>query len=415
MRSPLLVTLIAAALAAAAPAHANGPSERLAALKVAEETVAAQRSASDNPALTAAARQALRQQLVTPMQTLGTLQSFSGAPLEAMATFDAIGPLLGGAAVPAGPATSPVIAWTTGRDAIAAIVEQARNRQIVMLNEAQHVPMQRAFAMRLARELRKIGFTYLAVEALEQAPLAKGYPTAASGYYLAEPTFANFLRDAVQQNWTLVAYEYKFDALGLGSGDNVSARELGQVDNLVKRVLAKDPKARIFVYAASDHVREKITPGDTWMAGYLRERTGIDPLTIDQATMFSLGGAGADHPLYTQLAAKSTSGQPFVLTRVGSQEVFGKYKGEVDMQVVHPAYPLSPSTGRPLWMSSLAGLKAHSIPSALWPASGRRLIELRRKGAPADEVALDAVLAVAGQKPPMMMAPPGDVEFSASE
>jgi hypothetical protein len=415
MRPTLLVSLFTAALAAAAlPASANGPSDRLAALKAAEDTVAAQRKALDDPALNAQQRQALRQQLAAPMQTLATLQSFAGASDEAQATFDAIGPMLG-APAPAPAGASPAIAWAAARDAVGGIIEQARSRQIVILNEAHHVPSQRAFAMQLARELRKIGYTYLAVEALAPAPLAKGYFTAASGYYVAEPTFANFLRDAQQQKWTLVPYEYKFDDLGLNAGDNVGGRELGQVDNLVKRILANDPKGKIFIYAGYDHVREKAVPGDTWMAAYLRERTGIDPLTIDQSQLFAHPGNGA-HPLYAQVAAKDRSGKPFMLARVGVPEVVGKYKGEVDMQVIHPPYPVVPATGRAQWMSSVAGLTPRAIPSGLWPATGRRLIEARRTGAPADEIALDAVLAVAGQKAPMMMVPAGvDVEFSASE
>jgi len=410
MRPTLVVTLLAAALAATAlPAAANGPSERLAALKAAEDSVASQRKALDDPSLSEPARQALRQQLAGPMQTLATLQTFAGAPDAAIASMDLLVAPRASAAPP-----SPAIAWAGARDAIDAIIEQAASRQIVVLNEAPHVPSQRAFAMQLARALRKIGYHYLAVETLAESPLAKGYLTAASGNYVAEPSFANFLRDAQQQKWTLVPYEYKFDDLGLNAGDNVAGRELGQVDHLVKRILANDPKGKIFIYTAYDHVREKQSPGDTWMAGYLRERTGIDPLTIDQSQMYAHPGGGGD-PLYPQVAAKATGAKPFVLSRVGSPEVVGKYKGEVDMQVIHPPYPVVAATGRPLWMSSVAGLTPRAIPSNLWPTSGRRLIEVRRKGAPADEVPLDAVLAVAGQKPPMMMVPPGDVEFSASE
>jgi len=59
-------------------------------------------------------------------------------------------------------------------DAIAAIVREAKNRQVVILNEAHHVPLHRAFAMKLARELRKIGYEYLACEAFQEA-LDKAY------------------------------------------------------------------------------------------------------------------------------------------------------------------------------------------------------------------------------------------------
>ncbi|UUZ51236.1 hypothetical protein LP420_18025 [Massilia sp. B-10] len=69
-----------------------------------------------------------------------------------------------------------------------------------------------------------------------------------------------------------------------------------------------------------DHVREKAVAGDTWMAAYLRERTGIDPLTIDQSQMFAHPGNGS-HPLYAQMAAKYKGSKPFMLARVGTPEV----------------------------------------------------------------------------------------------
>lgn len=50
-------------------------------------------------------------------------------------------------------------------DALQAIVREARKRQIVILNEAHHIPVHRLFAGRLAAELRKIGFAYFAAEA----------------------------------------------------------------------------------------------------------------------------------------------------------------------------------------------------------------------------------------------------------
>lgn len=42
------------------------------------------------------------------------------------------------------------------------------------LNEAHHIPMHRAFAMQLARELRKIGYTWLACETFQLHPRCFG-------------------------------------------------------------------------------------------------------------------------------------------------------------------------------------------------------------------------------------------------
>ncbi|UUZ56697.1 hypothetical protein LP419_17470 [Massilia sp. H-1] len=114
-----------------------------------------------------------------------------------------------------------------------------------------------------------------------------------------------------------------------------------------------------------DHVREKAVAGDTWMAAYLRERTGIDPLTIDQSQMFAHPGNGS-HPLYAQMAAKYKGSKPFMLARRHAGSGLSKYKGEVDMQVIHPPYPLVAATGRPLWMSSVAKPDPARIPSGLW-------------------------------------------------
>ncbi|UUZ56696.1 hypothetical protein LP419_17465 [Massilia sp. H-1] len=154
--------------------------------KAAEDTVAAQRKAIDDPALSEAARQALRQQLAYPRCRPWARCKASPAPTTRPWPPSTPSARCWAArrAAPTGP--SPAIAWAATRDAIDGIIEQARSRQIVILNEAHHVPAQRAFAMQLARELRKAGYTYLAVEALSEAPLAKGYFNRSSGYYVSE-------------------------------------------------------------------------------------------------------------------------------------------------------------------------------------------------------------------------------------
>jgi len=419
--APLTFALVLSGLAAQ-PACAAPQNDSFSKLQAAEHQVAATRKALDNPALTPQARATLRQELAQQLQSLGTLQTFTGAPEAALDTFDSIGPMLSGRqpSVTAAPeaARDPALDAAAAADAIEAIVAEARTRQIVILNESHHVPLHRAFAMVLARELRKIGYTYLAAETLYSAPLAKGYLTQRTGYYAPEPAFANFLRDAHREKWTLVPYEHARDSQTLDFAEQMRQREVGQVDNLLKRVLTSDPKAKIFMYVGYDHLKEKPGTGtgadQAWMAAVLRQRTGIDPLTIDQTTMFA-HRLPAGHPLYPQVAAKNASGKPFVLRSGNGYQVFGKYKDQVDMQVVHPAYGMSAATGRPLWMSTLAGWEPRAIPKDLWPSSGRRVIYAHRKGAPADELPVDAVLAVAGSAAPMIMAPPGELVFSVSE
>lgn len=81
------------------------------------------------------------------------------------------------------------------RDAIAGIVEAARDRQIVILNEAHHVARHRAFALLLARELRTLGFEYLACETFSStvdiaAMQPRKYPLRRDGAYIRDRSSA---------------------------------------------------------------------------------------------------------------------------------------------------------------------------------------------------------------------------------
>lgn len=64
------------------------------------------------------------------------------------------------------------IAAAAPRDAIAEIVRRARSTSIVILNEAHNSPRDRAFGLEVARALRPLGYSVLAVEAIRTYPIA---------------------------------------------------------------------------------------------------------------------------------------------------------------------------------------------------------------------------------------------------
>ena len=416
---PSLKTAALLAAVLAWPALAAGPAEYdwFAKLKLAESAMAQQTRALADPALTEQARESLKQQMMGPLQEVAMLQAFVGDSAGALNTFDSSGIRMAGQPVARPPGAAPLTA-SVAVDAIAAIVSEARTRQIVILNEAHHVPMHRAFAMALARELKKIGYTYLACETFSPEPLGRGYIAQGSGHYLNEPVFANFLREAQKDNWKFVPYENERVDPSLPFADQIRLRELGQVNNLQKRVLAKDPNAKIFMYVGYSHAAEQPEAGSKdgipWMAAYLKQRTGIDPLTIDQTTMMAHEQPVA-HAWYADLVQLSKSGMPFVLRGAQGYDTFGQFKDRVDMQVIHPPYPIAAASGRPAWLAALAHFEARPIPKELWPVSGRRVIYVRRKGGAADEVPVDAILAVAGARPVQVMAPPGELVFSVQD
>lgn len=178
-------------------------------------------------------------------------------------------------------------AWQAA-DAVTTIVGLARDRRIVMVNEAHHDAHTRQLTLALLPRLRALGFGYFAVEALgEKDPSlsARGYPVRASGSeYLREPVYGEIIRAAIRLGFVLVPYDTTITA--------AQAREDKQADNLYRRVFARDPAARLFVhtgYAHIDKQRGRLGPVKP-MAMRLQDLSGIEPLSIDQTDIRE------DHP-----------------------------------------------------------------------------------------------------------------------
>ncbi|MES2037769.1 MAG: hypothetical protein V4495_08025 [Pseudomonadota bacterium] len=297
-------------------------------------------------------------------------------------------------------------------DAVTAIVREAKSRQIVILNESHHVPMHRAFAMVLARELKKLGFTYLACEAFspyQPPPSSKKYVAQNAGIYTQEATYANFLTEAIQENWKLINYE---PIAGL--------REYEMAKNIVDRVLKDDPKARIFIYVGYSHAHEfpkAETDNDkSWMAAQLTRITGIDPLTIDQTILYQHSDTTRQIALYNAALKKQTNDKPYVLkTSANNYLKIGLQSEKVDMQVVHPKANIDPQTGRATWLRSMAGLTPRIIPLELLPKKGRRLIYAYHLKDPQDAAPADVVIVEEGKSIPKFMLPKGEFRFAFEE
>jgi hypothetical protein len=295
-------------------------------------------------------------------------------------------------------------------DAIKAIVQEAKQRKVVILNEAHHVPLGRAFAARLAMELRKIGYEYLACEAFEtkdgHVPVGPhGEVVIGTGLYTQEPVFAEFVNKAVADGWKPVPYE--------ATGDGTLAqRERGQAQNLVDRIFSKNKNAKVFIYVGYDHVNKYIEgKGTKRMAAYLQELTGLDMLHVQQTNFFAHPDTTNEYAQYRYLVDKFKARQPFVLRAPdGSYPLLLGMQGVVDMQVIFPRYGLV--NGRPEWMASLMGRQPRPIPADLLPTKGRRLIKAHTIGAAPDAVAADMVIVQAGQPVPSLMLPKGEYTYT---
>jgi hypothetical protein len=275
------------------------------------------------------------------------------------------------------------------RDAIASIVEMARSRQIVILNEAHHVSRHRAFALKLAEALREIGFSYLACETFNdftEETKSRGYPNVDTGSYTREPLFADFVRRSLAIGYTLVAYEYRppNNSSVLDAGDAIGIREQAQAENLMRRIFTINPNAKVLIYVGYSHLRKEpnLTSLATkkelkWMASRLSTLSGLVPLTVDQTSLTDppSGSAPANYLDAAIALNPAQTGMPFVLRSKKTSDKFraaGQYAGDVDMQVLHPQTKMV--NGRPDWLSMDGYRRALRIPEDAWPTKGRRLI-----------------------------------------
>jgi hypothetical protein len=203
------------------------------------------------------------------LQLRGTLLSYVGSYQEALADFDRAGRQATGQAKP------DALQGFERYDALEAILELADKRQVIMINEAHHVPLHRTLTTQLLAGLYRKGFRYFAAETLastDEKLQQRGYPTLQTGFYTMEPMYAELVRTALRLGYRVIPYEADFSPSPSGADDPVAAqneREEGQAKNLKERILAKDPSAKILVHAGYSHI---IKQPESWSFGAKKKR-----------------------------------------------------------------------------------------------------------------------------------------------
>jgi hypothetical protein len=359
---------------------------------------------------------------ISALQSLGTERAFAGDTAGAIAAFDAQDRARGPRRLESA-AEARIVDEASVEDAVRAIVSQARTRRVVLLNEGHNMPMHRAFSQRVARELRKIGYNYLACETFESGSpkaFSRGYVDQ-GGYYTRDPVFGTWITEAIAGGWQLVAYEAGIPDPAMLPEQRLLVREEEQARNLVERIFARDKDAKVLIHVGYGHLYRgsvKLPSGAEMlmMGEQLRRMTGLDMLHIDQTQFYAHPDAADDSPLYARMLAKPGTAAPFVLrSKEGEYAVLHGQKGRVDMQVVFPRYVFRDQDGRPDWLASLAGRQPRAIPPHLLPASGRRAVLAYRAGDPVDAVPADVVLVEAGKPVPKLMLPEGEYRFTVED
>lgn len=253
----------------------------------------------------------------------------------------------------------PDLSEADSADALDAIVAAAADRRIVILNEAHNISGHRGFAARVMRALRPLGFDTFAAETFAYGPdgiqsYRPGAPFHRTlGYYTADPVFAELVREAATLGYVLADYEQRPDQRSpadASAEERMAAREAAQAANLIENVLKPRPGARVLVLCGYNHALEKAGWGGLWFAGRLKAATGIDPLTIDQASHWPGTRPETDAAQTAAVLARFAPAAPLVVTRAGEVLADRHYAGKTDLSVFHPRLP--PVAGRPGWLAA---------------------------------------------------------------
>lgn len=154
------------------------------------------------------------------------------------------------------------------------LLKKIEDQNLIIMNEQHWMPKHRYLGSLLLNKLYDEGFRYLAVEALSKEDETlineRKYPVQTSGFYSREPQFGTFLRTALSLGFKIISYD-----------ENPLNREYSQANIIYEKTFKKDPKAKVFVWCGIGHVLEndKEMPS---MAFYLKQISGIDPLTIEE-------------------------------------------------------------------------------------------------------------------------------------
>jgi len=291
---------------------------------------------------------------------------------------------------------NPCPALTSPPDVLADIERRARKTSIVIINESHERSQHRGFIAEVAKRLRPLGYDTLAIETLTKNPSTTParygptflqhselpYLSEDDGYYLAEAGFGRLGRTVKTLGYTLLPYEHHASGppKDMTREQQIATREEGQAVNLAA-FIRSHPKAKLLIHVGYSHAGEvPTTDGQRWMATRLKAKTGIDPLTISQTTCRGSGST-------TRLSALPKNEPP----------------GTFDLVVDHPTARFE--RGRPVWRR-LTGDMAVSIPAALRPTAGWRIVEARPDGEPATSVPMDRVAIRPGEDIALML-PPG--------
>jgi len=282
------------------------------------------------------------------------------------------------------------------------LINSIEDHTLVIINEDHKMPRDRAFILELLKALKAKGFTHYAAETFQDSINENDlkFSLSGDGYYSNEPIYGRLLTYVKQAGFKLVPYEQTDNQRapeGAAIDERINYRENAQRDNLIAAVLDAEPATKMVVHVGHSHVaempiiRRNSNVGTKWMAARLKEKTGINPLTISQTACRSAG-----------------------VSSVVSSEVLNKDNGLVttytDYVLGH--VPLTFSKKRPNWRRKIGDVEI-AIPSSFTNFSEPVLIEARLENHPDAAVPVDRLLIREGESEIPLLLPSGSYRIEA--
>ena len=310
-------------------------------------------------------------------------------------------------------------------DAVAAIDSVAGREQVIMINEEHRTPFHRALTLELLAKLYARGFRYFAAETVDESDSElnkRGYPTQSTGFYTADPIYADVIRTALKIGYKIVPYE-SFDAKCKAPENNPEfcndGREREQAQNLYDRILKNDGQAKIFVHVGRGHnSKAGISETFNFMAYYFQQISRIEPFTIDQLRFSQHRNPALEQPLYRLLTKENILQKPSVYQ--ASNGKFYNQGAGYDMLIFHPR--LSYKNGRATFLE-MNGIRKTEKPdlkklklasnNQIFTEKEPALVQAFVAEESADAVPFDQIILSPNQKIPVLMLSKGNYRIRA--
>lgn len=227
------------------------------------------------------------------------------------------------------------------KNAITTISELAKNKQLVMINEAHHRPEHRVFTTQLLKELHKEGFSYIALEGLntkDSLLQKRGYPNNKSGIYIQNTSYSNLIRTAMNLGMTVISYDT--------NASTSNERDSLQAMNIYHQTFAKDANAKVIIHAGYNHIGKEALGSSRPMGVVLSNKTKIEPLAIDQTLIFEHQILSRKDKNYSYIIQNNTITEISVLGK--QNDIWCIASNYYDISVIHP--PVQFSNFRPTYL-----------------------------------------------------------------